>query len=82
MTKTTFTLAPGDKIAYSVNLIAASPDLLGACEWFISQLESGQLVRDISRDAEADWSYRMLQFTMNLQKAVSAVARAKGDQND
>lgn len=52
-------------------------DLLQACKWFISQLENGDIVRDISRDSKADWVPRMCEFTTNLQKAVAAVAKAE-----
>ena len=53
------------------------PDLLATCKWFIAELESGNLVRDISRDAQADWPMRMMRFTLDLQKAVSAIAKAE-----
>lgn len=58
-------------------LIASAPDLLDACKWFAEQLEKGLLVRDISRDAEADWAQRMMYFTVDLQKAMSAIAKAE-----
>jgi hypothetical protein len=69
---------PGRDDKANANLIAASPELLESCKWFIGELEAGNLVRDISRDAQADWLMRMMQFTINLQKAVSAVAKAEG----
>lgn len=53
------------------------PDLLAACKWFIAELESGNLVRDISRDDADDWALRMVQFTINLQKAVTATHKAE-----
>ena len=53
------------------------PDLLAACKWFVAQLESGELVRDISRDAQADWPMRMMRFTLDLQKAVSVTSKAE-----
>src|SRR5271166_2167320 len=59
-------------------LISVAPQLLASCKWFVSQLESGALVRDISKDSQQDWIKRMVEFTSNLQKAVSAIAKAEG----
>ena len=62
----------------NARLIAASPELLSACRWFRDQLDAGELVRDITRDAQSDWGPRMMRFTMELQKAVTAIAKAEG----
>ena len=62
-------------------LIAAAPDLLEACKWFVSQLQTGTIVRDITKDAQSDWdiwAMRTMHFTVDLRKAVSAVAKAEG----
>jgi hypothetical protein len=56
----------------------ADADLLAACKWFVAQLESGALVRDITKDAQPDWANRMMHFTLDLQKAVRAIAKAEG----
>lgn len=52
-------------------------DLLTACKWFVAQLESGELVRDISRDSQSDWPMRLMRFTMDLQRAVTAITKAE-----
>lgn len=52
-------------------------ELLAATKWFIEQLTIGNLVRDITKDAQPDWSVNMMKFTMELQKAVSAVGKAE-----
>ena len=61
----------------NARLMSAAPELLEACKSFIQKLESGEIVRDISRDAERDWPMRMMYFTASLQKAVSAVEKAE-----
>ena len=61
----------------NTHLIAAAPELLEACQWFIKQLDDGVLVRDISRDGEPGWPMRMLGFTGALAKAVAAIAKAE-----
>jgi RecJ-like exonuclease len=58
-------------------LKAQRKELLEACEWFVSQLESGELVRDITRDHQADWAKRMMLFATALNKAQTAIARAR-----
>ena len=60
------------------NVMAASPELLTACKWFVAEMEAGRIVRDIYRDALPDWARQMMFFTMSLQKAVSAIAKAEG----
>lgn len=52
-------------------------ELLAACKWLISQLESGAIVRDISRYSEPDWPMRMMRFTVDLQTAFRVVRNAE-----
>ena len=70
--------APHEEQVANARLIAAAPELLEACQWFIKQLDDGVLVRDISRDGEPGWPMRMLGFTGALAKAVAAIAKAEG----
>lgn len=62
----------------NARLIAAAPDLLEACEFFFGAIESGEIVRDISRDGEPDWALRMVRFTAKLGKAQAVIAKAEG----
>jgi hypothetical protein len=54
-----------------------APELLAACKWFIHQIETGVLVRDISRDHEASWAAEMVTFTRGLHLAITAVRKAE-----
>lgn len=51
-----------------------STALLASLKQFMAWLESGQLVRDISRDASPDWAPTMLEFAVALSKAQAAIA--------
>lgn len=56
----------------------AAPELLEALEWFLTQIDEGTLVRDISKDHESGFSLKMVKFVAQLQKAQAAIAAAKG----
>lgn len=58
-------------------LIAAAPDLLAACKFFMSSLEEHTLIRDITKDGEPDWALKMTDFVRQLQKAEAAIAKAE-----
>lgn len=60
----------------NARLIAAAPELLAATQWFLSEMEAGTIVRDITKDGDPDWSLKMLRFVSGLQKAQTAVAKA------
>lgn len=51
--------------------------LLAAAKWMFGAIESGELVRDISRDGDPDWTMRMMKFTVELSKAQTAITRAE-----
>lgn len=56
----------------------ASPELLWSCKMLISMIEDGRLVRDISKDASPDWAFKMMRFTMDLNRVTMAIAKAEG----
>jgi len=62
----------------NAHLIAAAPELLEALKLLFSYVESGELVRDISRDGHVDWSLRMMHFVTDLNRVQSAIAKAEG----
>lgn len=66
-----------DEDKANANLIAAAPELLEACKWFVGALETGLLVRDITKDGQPDWSIKMLSFVKELQNAQTAIAKAE-----
>lgn len=53
----------------NARLHAAAPELLHRLKWFMSMLECGTLVRDISQDSGRDFPIRMAGFVSNLKKA-------------
>ncbi len=59
-------------------LVSAAPELLEACKWFMDALETGLLVRDITKDSEPSWAIKMLSFVKELQDAQAAIAKAEG----
>ena len=58
-------------------LIAAAPELLEACKFFMTALETGLLVRGIGKDNQSDWALKMANFVKQLQKAQAAIAKAE-----
>lgn len=65
--------------AANARLIAAAPDLLEACKFFMASLESGLLVRDISKDGSSTWALSMMAFVRDLAKAQAAIYKADGE---
>ena len=63
---------------YVERLESVNADLLEACKWFMQSLTDGVLVRDITHDANEDWARRMIDFTMQLNKATCAIHKAEG----
>ena len=63
----------------NAQLIAAAPDMLEALEIVFELIDSGQLVRDISKDHESDFSLKMLKFVPKLQLINKAITKANGD---
>ncbi len=57
---------------------AAADDLLLALKAMVNLVDSGTLVRDISRDHEAGFAVRQLPLVMTLKNAQEAIARAEG----
>jgi len=66
-----------DMIVRAVN---AHDDLLRACQWFIEQMDSGYIVRDISHDDEAGWALKASKFVSGLRQAQAAIKKAEGKQ--
>lgn len=62
----------------NANLIAAAPDLLRACEFFLDALDNGVLIRNIDSDDDPGWAIKMLHFVSDLREAAWAVKKAKG----
>ena len=52
-------------------------ELLNGCKFFMAALESGMLVRDITKDAAPDWSIRMMEFVRDLSKVQLAITNAE-----
>lgn len=62
----------------NAHLMAASSELLSSLKALIADIDSGLLVRDITRDGEPGWSMHMLAFVQRLQAAQAAIAKAEG----
>ena len=45
---------------------------------FWATLESGTLIRDISKDHEPGWAVKMMQFVDDLRKLQEAICKAEG----
>lgn len=54
--------------------------LVEACQWFIEQMDSGYIVRDISRDGDDDYHAKAMKFVLGLQKAQDAIKLAEEGQ--
>lgn len=52
-------------------------ELLNACKALLGLIESGQLVRDISHDAEPGWAMKQLGLVQVLKQAQDAVDNAE-----
>lgn len=53
-------------------------DLLAALKALMGDIDSGLLVRDISRDNDPGWTMRMFEFVRRLAAAQAAIAKAEG----
>lgn len=53
-------------------------DLLAALKALLADIDSGLLVRDITRDGEPGWAMHMLHFVQRMQAAQAAIAKAEG----
>lgn len=58
-------------------LEAVNAELLEALKGIFGLVESGDLVRDISKDHESDWALRQLPFIAKLKAAEQAIASAE-----
>jgi len=63
-----------DLVVRAVNSHAA---LVDALEQFMTWLDKGVLIRDITKDAQSDWAIRMMHFVNDLNKAKAALNLAK-----
>ncbi len=57
----------------------ALKELLKATKNFMKRLDDGTLLRDISRDMESDFHFRMLEFVAELNQAKTAIEKAERD---
>ena len=57
-------------------------ELAETAKKFLSYLESGTLIRDISKDHEPGWAVKMIQFVNDLKKLQEAIAKAEEDKTD
>lgn len=62
----------------NARLCSAAKELLFACKFFISTLESGQLVRNFSNDSSSDWARQMMEFVQGMANAQGAILKAEG----
>ncbi|TET95026.1 MAG: hypothetical protein E3J26_03495 [Candidatus Zixiibacteriota bacterium] len=44
-------------------------------QFFVTSIETGLLVRDITKDNKPDWALKMMEFIKQLQKAQAALAK-------
>ena len=56
--------------------ISAVPDLIAALRDLLADIDSGLLVRDITRDGDPSWTRHMLAFVQRLHAAKAALAKA------
>jgi hypothetical protein len=63
-------------IASAPELLAQHNDLLAALKGIMGDIESGLLVRDITKDGSPKWAMHMLGFINRLNAAKAAIAKA------
>lgn len=63
----------------NARLMAAAPDLLAALKDVYALLDSGVLVRDVSRDHEPGWAMKALDLTLKIKRGADAIAKATGE---
>lgn len=73
----TWDLSENDEAAIAA-VLASHDALLAALKGLMADIDSGLLVRDISRDMESGWSMRMLEFVQRLHAAQAAIQKAEG----
>lgn len=59
-------------------LHAAAPAMLEALTDIFAMIETGELVRNLNKDGDGDWTVKMIAFVERLQKAQQALLLAKG----
>ena len=67
-----------DEAKGNAHLIAAAPELLEAAKDITAMIDSGFLVRDITKDGQPQWAMKTMTFVMRLNKFVEAIAHAEG----
>jgi hypothetical protein len=55
----------------------STPQLIAALETFMGWLESGMLVRDITKDGQSGWTLNMMHFVKDLGEIGAVIQRAK-----
>lgn len=53
-------------------------ELLEAAKDIKAMIDSGLLVRDITKDGQSKWALEMMKFVMRYQKFVGAITKAEG----
>lgn len=61
-------------------LFAAAPELYEALKEILGFFESGEFIRDTSRDFEQGWHLKMIPVVKSLADANAALAKAEGRQ--
>ena len=62
--------------------IASRAELAATAKKFLGYLESGTLIRDISKDHEPGWAFKMMQFVNDLKKLQEAIAKAEAGEQE
>jgi hypothetical protein len=62
---------------YTREITKLNADLVAALDKFMTWLDEGLLVRDITKDAASEWGIKMMHFVNDLNKARAAVPNAK-----
>ena len=57
------------RAANAVRLEGLCAELAATAKKFLGYLDSGTLIRDISKDHEPGWAFKMMQFVDDLKKA-------------
>ena len=60
-----------------IRLRASNTRLLAALKLLFGYVESGELVRDVTKDGHVDWSLRMMHFVKDLNTVQTAIAEAE-----
>lgn len=65
--------------SFIVQACNSHDNLVEALETVLDLMDNGELVRNITRDSESDFSIRILEFTRKLSKITAALSKAQGE---